>query len=430
MNKRVLLCFHNNFLNNELGCNSYIFEMARYLKDAGCSLDLFSLTNVWNNFDNFYELNNKRKLIDNLYLYSPDPCNQEKENQSNYIRETYSKSVFYLMGLPLFTRHSIDRRLQNRSLDFGWIKPSTVDYFQKLIDENQYDSINVHYLQMAELVRHIKKPDKTRLIYSAQDAFYMMGGFFPQGLEGMLHILPREIAIMNLFHEVLFISNDEKIFFERFLPGVTTRHFPHALSRKVLRSRDKDIDILFIGHMNPHNLKGLMWFIDEVSPHMNAEIRITVCGRVWWSFMNDAPKYLDKAERLGIIRIDFAKDLDDLYARTRLSICPLLSGTGMKIKTIDSLARGIPVVSTTWGVDGFADKHNNGCLVSNDPKEFARLINVLISDQQRYDELVEEGKRYFDQYLSLEANARVLDIAFELDQLGPDGKTECALNRK
>ena len=98
-----------------------------------------------------------------------------------------------------------------------------------------------------------------------------------------------------------------------------------------------------------------------------------------------------------------------------MSICPLLGGTGMKIKTIDSMARGIPVVSTSYGVDGFPDKLENGCLVADTPEEFSAHIDRMLSDDAFYANQRKKMIAYFDAHLSRDVVAPVLDDIFELN---------------
>lgn len=300
---------------------------------------------------------------------------------------------------------------EHETYHFGWITPACAAYFQEVVEQNQYDFINIHYLQMAELLRHVTLPSHIKTIYSSHDANFMQE-YLNNGLNGILTVLPHEIDIIKRFDEILCISYDEKFFFEKLCPKQTFRHLPHPLDRRTLPQKTIEIDVLLLAFKNPFNLEGLIWFVNHVVKYLDPNIRITVCGRIWWSIEADAPELIPKMQKLGIARIDFAENLDELYAKTRISICPLWGGTGMKIKTIDSLARGVPVVSTTWGVDGFADKNENGCLVTNDPKEFAVYVNRLINDPIYYQQIVETGTKYFDKYLSLEANRKVIDSAF------------------
>ena len=40
--KRILFVYHNNFLNNAIGCNNYFFQFVDYVKRQGCIVDYFS----------------------------------------------------------------------------------------------------------------------------------------------------------------------------------------------------------------------------------------------------------------------------------------------------------------------------------------------------------------------------------------------------
>jgi glycosyltransferase involved in cell wall biosynthesis len=86
--------------------------------------------------------------------------------------------------------------------------------------------------------------------------------------------------------------------------------------------------------------------------------------------------------------IPFAKSLDDLFDDVKVAICPMFRGTGMKIKVVEAMAYGVPIVCNERGVDGFPDKRACGCIVTNDAQEFADAINRLIMDADFY-----EGKR-------------------------------------
>ena len=143
--------------------------------------------------------------------------------------------------------------------------------------------------------------------------------------------------------------------------------------------------------------------------------RVTVCGRVWRWLDRDEPDVVREAKRAGVQRIDFAEDLDGLYARTRISVCPMQGGTGMKIKTVESMARGIPVVATVNGVDGFADKSENGCLVADSPAEFAAGMDRLLEVSAFYESRKRRMVEYFNRHFSRSVVGPVLDELFELD---------------
>ena len=73
----------------------------------------------------------------------------------------------------------------------------------------------------------------------------------------------------------------------------------------------------------------------------------------------------------------------------------MLSGTGIKIKVIEALSYGIPVVTNRRGVDGLVNKKENGCLVSDDPKIFAEEITRLLKDEIFYNQMRDNAISYF-----------------------------------
>ena len=67
----------------------------------------------------------------------------------------------------------------------------------------------------------------------------------------------------------------------------------------------------------------------------------------------------------------------------------------MKIKVVEAMSYGIPVVCTSRGVDGLPDKTRNGCLVADDAAAFAGHINRLVCDTVFYKQCQQQVKDYF-----------------------------------
>ena len=82
----------------------------------------------------------------------------------------------------------------------------------------------------------------------------------------------------------------------------------------------------------------------------------------------------------------------------------MFRGTGIKIKVVESMENGLPVVCTERGVDGLPDKTECGCLVAEDEKDFAEYINKLISDEKFYNEVSQKIKNYYNKIFDREKN--------------------------
>jgi glycosyltransferase involved in cell wall biosynthesis len=97
----------------------------------------------------------------------------------------------------------------------------------------------------------------------------------------------------------------------------------------------------------------------------------------------------------NIEKVFFADNLNIYYHASKIAICPMLKGTGIKIKVVEAMSYGLPVVGTEKAVDGFSDKKNNGCLVSDDEKEFADIIKSLLNNSSDYEKQKDEAIHFF-----------------------------------
>ena len=105
-------------------------------------------------------------------------------------------------------------------------------------------------------------------------------------------------------------------------------------------------------------------------------------------------------------------DIEDFYQNAKIAICPMLSGTGIKIKVLEALSHSLPVVTNRRGVDGLLNKTLNGCIVENTGKDFAEAILKLLHDKSFYIEKKKEAEKYFLENHSFEKEKKVLDNIF------------------
>lgn len=116
---------------------------------------------------------------------------------------------------------------------------------------------------------------------------------------------------------------------------------------------------------------GMTWFMRQARPHM-ANTPLTVIGKGASSSLELLLANDPQATALG-----FVADLEPYYENAKCFIAPLLDGSGIKIKILNALARGVPVVTTSVGIEGFP-KGFEGCVrVADDPKAFAQHVQEV-----------------------------------------------------
>jgi glycosyltransferase involved in cell wall biosynthesis len=72
-------------------------------------------------------------------------------------------------------------------------------------------------------------------------------------------------------------------------------------------------------------------------------------------------------------------------------VAPLLAGGGSRLKILEALAAGRPVVATTIGAEGLEDLVGRGVLVEDDPDRMAQALAELLADPERAAELGRAG---------------------------------------
>ncbi len=145
---------------------------------------------------------------------------------------------------------------------------------------------------------------------------------------------------------MITISNEEHFIFKSFLGDKVINippSFPENFETEATR---KEYDLIFVGSDNPFNVDALNWFIEHVLPLLNSDIRICVIGRICKRI----------PDHNNIEKFFFVDQLKEFYHKSKVAICPMLGGTGIKIKVVEALSFGIPVVGTDKAVDGFFQK--------------------------------------------------------------------------
>lgn len=145
-------------------------------------------------------------------------------------------------------------------------------------------------------------------------------------------------------------------------------------------------EYVFVGLLSiAHNHDGLMAFLRDGMPELlriQPEARLHVVGR------GASDALLDLASTFGdrVVMHGFVPDLDDLLGPACALVNPLRFGSGVKIKVIESIARGLPVVATPVGAEGVAVTGRPGLTVVDDMRAMARALARLANPAVRQSE--------------------------------------------
>lgn len=158
--------------------------------------------------------------------------------------------------------------------------------------------------------------------------------------------------------------------------------------------------LFFIGALDwLPNQEGLSWFLDQVFGLLLEElpeIRLFVAGR------NASSHFLKKLEHPNITFHGEVEDARSFMQSYRIMLAPLFSGSGIRIKILEAMALGRPVVTTSLGIEGIPAENIRSVLVADDPQSYLTRILELIKDQTETGHAVTEARnlvsRDFDNF--------------------------------
>ena len=189
-----------------------------------------------------------------------------------------------------------------------------------------------------------------------------------------------------------------------------------------LPESDQAATVLYTGTMShPPNRDGAIWLVEEVWPVLrglvpNATLRIV--GR------NPTRDVVSLASRRdGIEVIGGVPTLAPYYADARVVVAPIMSGGGTRLKVLDALAVGRPVVATTVAVEGLSISEGEGVLIRDRAAQFAGAISELLDSSTKRASLAERGRAVVSQRFGWPRLAETLEAALEsaIDQSLPTG---------
>jgi len=96
----------------------------------------------------------------------------------------------------------------------------------------------------------------------------------------------------------------------------------------------------------------------------------------------------------------YVEDLNQIYASARIAVAPIRYGAGVKGKIVNSLSYGIPVVTTSVGLEGMGLTHNINCLCADSVESFVSEVVSLMEDDKCWTRLSKAGLEYVENVYS------------------------------
>jgi glycosyltransferase involved in cell wall biosynthesis len=151
-------------------------------------------------------------------------------------------------------------------------------------------------------------------------------------------------------------------------------------------------NILTLGTLHyPPNADGIRWFLNSVFPLVREKIpgaSLTIVGRNPPSdFVQAAAAQPGSVEVTG-----FVQNLKPYFEQAGVVVIPVRAGGGMRVRILEAFARGVPVVTTTIGIEGIEAQADRDLLIADSADDFSEAVCRLLADFESQQYLGQNGR--------------------------------------
>lgn len=374
----LLLCNRIPFPLKDGGAIA-VYNMIKGLKDAGNTVDVFSL----NTKKHYYPI---KDLPETLTL-----------NGALYTVEVDTS----IRVIPAFIN-----LFGNKSYNISRFFQKKVE--KKLIDvlkSTKYDIVQIEGLFMLPYVDAIKKYSSSKVSFRAHNVESQIWSRLANAAVGLkkkyLNLLSHrihqfEITKPNSVDFIVPITPEDSLYFHQYFPDKKIVVSPAGVdleSFKISDTKPEAKSLFHIGALNwIPNQEAIDWLVTGIFPKLISirnDFTIHIAGK------NTPERFYDYSNS-NIVVLGEIEDAVQFINSKSIMLVPLLSGSGMRLKIIEGMSLGKAVISTSVGAEGIRYTHNKDILIANTTDEFVAAIQLLLDHPEKINQLGEAAKNLIE----------------------------------
>jgi glycosyltransferase involved in cell wall biosynthesis len=284
-----------------------------------------------------------------------------------------------------------------------FISKGYLSELEKIIQEQHFDIVQLEGPYLWFCVGLIKKYSKAPISFRAHNVEFEIWQRAAEAEKNIIkkfylnHLSKRikwfELSLINLYDFLIPITaRDEKLFCSF---GNTKPSFVVPVGIDVPELKENVLNnksIFYIGALDwIPNQEGLLWFIDNVFHNLIAQhnnIQFHIAGR-------NAPDWLIK--KFAFKNIFYHGEIDDAHSfilNSGIMLVPLFSGSGMRVKIVEGLALGKPIITTSIGAEGIDITDGENIIIADDSETFCKKLFELIENSGKANLLSLNGRKF------------------------------------
>lgn len=327
---------------------------------------------------------------------SPTPQNS---GGATRIKNTFIElSKYYNVDFVSFDQSEIKIQPKSFSLFFTkfipywfspWYNQKLISKVKDLIKQNKYDVIQIEFSQLLYLAKYL--PKNIKKVFTSHDISSI--SFYRRIFDdqpSIFKIIFRYVTFIQIyfyekkylskFDTIITVSQKDKQTLQKQLPNKKIVCLENGIDKInfLKKTPSRTINLGYIGSFDhTPNLNAVKYFYQQIAPLLkkqNINYNFYLAGK-------NNPNFI-KENFPQIIDLGQVKETTDFYQKIDCLITPIFAGSGSRIKILESLSFGIPVISSPIGAEGINIK-SDYLQIANTPTNYIDCINKLPLNQTK-----------------------------------------------
>ena len=287
------------------------------------------------------------------------------------------------------------------------------NFLVNLLSTETFDVIQVEGTFVAEYYDEIRKHSKALIVLRQHNVEYQIWERLSENetnpiKKWYLNILSKRLkiferSIINLFDAVVPVTEDDADLFRKL--GCTKPIFvsPSGIDTNYWKPTPQLENLYKIYHLGSlewvPNREAVLWFIKDVWPlilKIDKRFTLYIAGK-------NMPDFMKNMQAENVKMIGEVKDGADFIKDKMITVVPLLSGSGIRLKILEAMSAAKLVVSTSIGAQGISYTKDEDILIADTPQEFENNFKKIIQNVEETNKIKNNGFALIQKNYSNEA---------------------------
>lgn len=208
-----------------------------------------------------------------------------------------------------------------------------------------------------------------------------------------------EMRQLRRFGKIIAVSDLDAQLLRQLAPWAKIATVPNGVDCRSFSFHPKPerisapLSLLFVGPLSFFpNLDAMRFFIDECLP----SIRESLPGTTLTVLGNQSGVDLTPFQVPGVTFAGFVPDPSEYYARSHATVVPLRVGGGTRLKIVEAMSSGLPVISSAVGIEGIPARPGEDYLPAENSGEYVKALRRIIEEPLLARRLSENARRLME----------------------------------